>query len=158
VGSPGRQIPVRPIEQIIQRTVYLRQSKVNLDTLLALTVWRRRPLGGLRSHGRPVFAHRHPAHGRVHRQGVRSPGGAVGLLALALVVTSAIGLYGYRRVILTIARPPEAASGRGARADGGSRWGNLVLAALALGIFWLGVYPGPVLDLIQRTAAAVLPF
>jgi NADH-quinone oxidoreductase subunit N len=82
-------------------------------------------------------------------------GSAVGLLTLVLVVTSAIGLYYYLRVILMMARQPEAGEA-GMVPD--SRLGNLVLAALALGIFWLGVFPGPLLELIQRTAANVLPF
>ncbi len=82
-------------------------------------------------------------------------GSAVGLLTLVLVVTSAIGLYYYLRVILAMARPPIADE---ASALPGSRLGNLVLAALAFGIFWLGVFPGPLLDLIQRTATGVLPF
>jgi NADH-quinone oxidoreductase subunit N len=85
-------------------------------------------------------------------------GSAVGLLALVLVVTSAIGLYYYLRVILTMARPPEAERAPDVRAVPDSRLGNLVLAALALGIFWLGLYPAPLLELLQRTAANVLPF
>jgi NADH-quinone oxidoreductase subunit N len=83
-------------------------------------------------------------------------GSAVWLLALILIVTSAIGLYYYLRVILTMARPLEA--GPGKRAVPVSRMENIVLAVLALGILWLGVYPAPVLEIIQRTAANVLPF
>jgi NADH:ubiquinone oxidoreductase subunit 4 (subunit M) len=55
-----------------------------------------------------------------------------------------------------MARPPEA--GPGKRAVPVSRMENIVLAVLALGIFWFGVYPAPVLEIIQRTASSVLPF
>jgi NADH:ubiquinone oxidoreductase subunit 4 (subunit M) len=57
-----------------------------------------------------------------------------------------------------MARPPEAERAPDVRAVPDSRLGNLVLAALALGIFWLGMYPAPLLELLQRTAANVLPF
>ena len=85
-------------------------------------------------------------------------GSAVWLLALALIVTSAIGLYYYLRIILVMARPPDAEDEAQPRAAPASRLENLVLAALALGIVGLGVYPAPLLELIQRTAAGVLAF
>jgi NADH-quinone oxidoreductase subunit N len=85
-------------------------------------------------------------------------GSAVWLLAVVLIVTSAIGLYYYLRVILAMAQPPGAEDKSEQRAAPESRLGSLVLAALALGILWLGLYPAPVLDLIQRTAGGVLVF
>ena len=75
-----------------------------------------------------------------------------------LVVTSAIGLYYYLRVILIMARTPETPELALPAAGSGAASANLLLAALALGILWIGVYPAPVIELIRRTAAAVLPF
>jgi NADH-quinone oxidoreductase subunit N len=83
-------------------------------------------------------------------------GSAVWLLALVLILTSAIGLYYYLRVILKMTQQAEA--GPGLPAVAVSRLGTAVLAALALGILWLGVFPSPFLEIIQRTAASVLPF
>ena len=83
-------------------------------------------------------------------------GSAVWLLALVLILTSAIGLYYYLRVILKMTQQLE--TGPGLPAVAVSRLGTAVLAALALGILWLGVYPAPFLEIIQRTAANVLPF
>ena len=85
-------------------------------------------------------------------------GSAVWLLAVALIVTGAIGLYYYLRIILVMASPQEAEAGSGTRAATGSRMERIVLAALSIVILWLGVYPAPLLDLIQKTAAGVLPF
>jgi NADH-quinone oxidoreductase subunit N len=85
-------------------------------------------------------------------------GSAVWLLTLVLVITSAIGLYYYLRVILMMARPPKLESGAGPRAAVISRVENLVLGALSMSILFLGVYPLPLLDVIQKTAAGVLPF
>jgi len=85
-------------------------------------------------------------------------GSAVWLLAVVLIVTSAIGLYYYLRVILMMARPQEAEAGPGMRAVSGSRLEQLVLAVLSVLIIGLGVYPAPLLELIQKTAAGVLPF
>jgi NADH-quinone oxidoreductase subunit N len=85
-------------------------------------------------------------------------GSAVWLLVVVLIVTSAIGLYYYLRVILTMAQQPAADIRPGQPAVLDSRLGNIVLGALALGILWLGVYPAPVIEIIQRTASSVLPF
>jgi NADH-quinone oxidoreductase subunit N len=85
-----------------------------------------------------------------------SAGTAVWLLALILVVSSAIGLYYYLRVILTMAEP-RAEGGEAESAAPASRLGDAVLGALALGILGLGVYPAPLLELIRR-AAGTLPF
>jgi NADH-quinone oxidoreductase subunit N len=86
-----------------------------------------------------------------------SVGTAVWLLALILIVTSAIGLYYYLRVILVMARAPEEAPVPAEKRAGG-RLENLALAGLTAGIFWLGVYPTPLLDLIRRTASALKIF
>ncbi len=85
-------------------------------------------------------------------------GSAVWLLAVVLIVTSAIGLYYYLRVILMMARPQETQAMPGPRSAPGSQVEQIVLAALSAVILWLGVYPAPLLELIQSTAAGVLPF
>ena len=68
---------------------------------------------------------------------------------LALVLGSGIGLYYYLRVIIAICREPEGASRTAAR---GPVVGGLALAGLGLLLIWLGVYPGPLVELVQRIA------
>ena len=70
---------------------------------------------------------------------------------IALIVGSLIGLFYYLRVIVAICTPaPE-----GATAYGGavSMVGGATLAALTLMLIGLGVYPTPLVHLIQVTAA-----
>jgi NADH-quinone oxidoreductase subunit N len=70
---------------------------------------------------------------------------------IALIVGSVIGLFYYLRVIVAICTPaPE-----GAIAYGGavSMVGGATLAALTLMLIGLGVYPTPLVHLIQVTAA-----
>ena len=78
-------------------------------------------------------------------------------LVLVLVATSAIGLYYYLKVVVVMyldAKPAESAADRAPPvrlrpADG------VVLATLAGIVLWLGVYPGPLLDLLKATVGAV---
>ena len=75
------------------------------------------------------------------------------LLSLALVISSAIGVFYYLRVIVRMylsrseqlpAEPAEAiAKPAGAVVSG------FVLAALTLALVWFGVYPAPLINLIQ---------
>jgi NADH-quinone oxidoreductase subunit N len=70
---------------------------------------------------------------------------------IALIVGSVIGLFYYLRIIVAICTPaPE-----GATAYGGAVpvAGAATLAALTLILFGLGVYPTPLVHLIQLTAA-----
>ena len=71
------------------------------------------------------------------------------LLVSALVINSAIGLFYYLRVMAMMYRPaPEAGSHLTARSAFPWPSGS-VLLALTLALFWLGIYPAPVLRLIQ---------
>jgi NADH-quinone oxidoreductase subunit N len=72
----------------------------------------------------------------------------------ALVLSSAIALYYYLRIIATMLRQPEvvAEPGRPLLPLGA----GLVLALLGLGLLWLGVAPGPLLRAIQGAVAGLL--
>ncbi len=74
-------------------------------------------------------------------------------LILVLVVTSAIGLYYYLRVVVALyAQPldtpaPLPCPGVGIR---------LTLVALLALLLWLGIYPGPILDLVRAAVSSLL--
>jgi len=73
-------------------------------------------------------------------------------LILILVVTSVAGLFYYLRIVVALfADPPEHA----AASEALSRGWVLVLAVLAMLVIWLGVYPGPLLDLIRTSLAGL---
>jgi NADH-quinone oxidoreductase subunit N len=68
------------------------------------------------------------------------------LLVITLLVNSVIGLFYYLRVIAVMydcELAPEVA------APSPILTGGLVLAALLVALVWLGVYPVPVLEMIQ---------
>jgi NADH-quinone oxidoreductase subunit N len=90
-------------------------------------------------------------------------GSSLWFLAFILVVNSAIGLYYYLRVIVAmIARPDAAtiASLPPSAIASSRRLGRLcagaTLAILLLSLVWLGVYPAPLIEIIQ-SAVACLP-
>jgi NADH-quinone oxidoreductase subunit N len=74
------------------------------------------------------------------------------LLIIVLVISSAIGLFYYLRIIAVLFIQPEKREGRRARPSGPkpSIASRIVLAALALLLVWLGTYPAPVIEAIQR--------
>jgi NADH-quinone oxidoreductase subunit N len=74
---------------------------------------------------------------------------ALWLPVIVLVVTSAIGLFYYLRVIAALYRnvAPEPAL-----APAPSAKGRAVMTLLLVVLIWWGVYPGPLLYLIQRIA------
>ena len=73
-------------------------------------------------------------------------GSMLWLLVIILLVNSAIGLFYYLRVIAVMyVREPEP----GTTARAGLLTSSLVLAALLVVLVWLGVYPTPVLEMIQ---------
>lgn len=78
------------------------------------------------------------------------------LLVVVLVLSSAISLFYYLRVVSAVyQRPTVEAPARPVSAS--TQWaGGLVLAALALLLLWLGVYPGPMIEAIQATVGALL--
>jgi NADH-quinone oxidoreductase subunit N len=84
-------------------------------------------------------------------------------LLIVLVLTSTIGLYYYTRliVVMYVRRPEElelAGAGQGARvAAAGGAAGVAVLAALTALIIVFGVYPAPLLRLVEH-AVSVLPW
>lgn len=78
-------------------------------------------------------------------------GSALWLLVLVLVLTSAIGLFYYLRIIVAmyVAEPEESARVTASRVP---LAGGIALAVLTLLLVWLGVYPAPLIDLIQSAA------
>ncbi len=80
-------------------------------------------------------------------------GSSLWLLSASLVASSAIGLYYYLRVIVVMYRRPLAAGGHSrTRPPLRPLAGGLVLALVLLIVLWLGVYPGPLIEIIQKTA------
>ena len=74
-------------------------------------------------------------------------GSALWVLVVILVVGSGIGLYYYLRVAsVMFARQRE---GEAAPATYPSAAGGLVLGVLSVLLLWIGVYPSPLIDLIQ---------
>src|SRR2546425_718493 len=73
---------------------------------------------------------------------------------IALVVGSVIGLFYYLRVIVMLYVPVT----EGVTADGSvvPLTGSATVAVLALVLVWLGIYPTPMVRLIQITAAQVV--
>ncbi|HEV2388095.1 MAG TPA: NADH-quinone oxidoreductase subunit N [Candidatus Acidoferrales bacterium] len=78
------------------------------------------------------------------------------LLIFVLVVSSAIGLYYYLRIVVALfaTEPVPAAAQKPYPALGFA--GGATLVALALILIWLGVYPHPILDAIQSAMASLL--
>jgi NADH-quinone oxidoreductase subunit N len=93
------------------------------------------------------------------------------VLVIVMVAASAIGLYYYLRVVIEMFKAPddqpaageEATDARGltpaARRPGAAvpmaLGGGVILAALVLVLVWLGVYPGPLIRLIEIVAEAL---
>jgi NADH-quinone oxidoreductase subunit N len=78
------------------------------------------------------------------------------LLVILLVLASAVGLFYYLRLIVAMYMPlPQELEGSVVVPS--VPWaGGLVLAALTLALVWLGVYPAPLIDLVQRAVAGLL--
>ncbi len=72
-------------------------------------------------------------------------------LILVLVVTSAIGLYYYLRVMVMLYSTGEPRPAPWSVPSGG-----VVLAALAIALIWLGVYPGPLVELIRTAVEGIV--
>jgi len=70
-------------------------------------------------------------------------------LVVVLVINSAIGLFYYLRIIAALfERTEEQATETNIPV---SRTGNAVLACLMVLLTWLGVYPGPMIEIIKRS-------
>ncbi|MEN6493465.1 MAG: NADH-quinone oxidoreductase subunit N [Thermoguttaceae bacterium] len=85
------------------------------------------------------------------------------LLAILLVINSTIGLFYYLRVVVAIyatapARPlGEQAAPSAARSTiAGSFTGGVVLAVLTILLVWLGVYPTPLIGIIESMVAQIM--
>lgn len=78
-------------------------------------------------------------------------GSTLWLVVVVMIVNSIIGLFYYLRIIVAIFSASET---EGAIPVRRSRSGSVVLAALSILLIWLGVYPGPVIEIIRR---AMLP-
>ncbi len=71
-------------------------------------------------------------------------------LVFSLVITSAIGLFYYLRVIVALYSPTEEPVAAGIPLERGETWSlTWTLGALTAAVIAIGCYPGPVLQLIQ---------
>ncbi|MFA5072734.1 MAG: NADH-quinone oxidoreductase subunit N [Nitrospirota bacterium] len=78
-----------------------------------------------------------------------------GLIALIiiLVINSIIGLFYYLRIIIALYSAPREAE---AIRVGKTISGHAVLAGLLIVLIWFGVYPGPLIAVIQKTIQSIL--
>jgi NADH-quinone oxidoreductase subunit N len=74
------------------------------------------------------------------------------LLLIVLVVASIIGVFYYMRIVITMFRRPEGEAAQPALA-GLPRAASVVLGALSVILVGLGIYPVPVMAIIERTVA-----
>lgn len=74
------------------------------------------------------------------------------LLLGALILGSAIGVFYYLRVMVTLYLVEPNLTRHDAPFNWGQRAGGIMLVAIALLVFILGVYPQPLLDLVQQAA------
>ncbi len=72
-----------------------------------------------------------------------------------IVAGSAIGLFYYLRVMVTLYLPEPGMRRRDATEDWGSRVGGLTLLVVAVLILVIGVYPGPVIDWVVGLSGVV---
>jgi NADH-quinone oxidoreductase subunit N len=81
-------------------------------------------------------------------------GSALWWLVIILVVSSTIGLYYYLRIIVAMflqpTDEPEAVPVQAVTLSGAA-----ALAVLLVAMFWLGVYPTPLLEIIRSAIAGV---
>ncbi len=68
-------------------------------------------------------------------------------LVIVLVINSAIGLFYYLRIIAALFEQAEGQSAEPAVPS--SRFGSAVLTCLMVLLIWLGVYPGPMIEIIK---------
>lgn len=80
-------------------------------------------------------------------------GSALWFLVITLVLNSAIGLFYYLRIIVVMFTP--AVEETVPPAPLLSKTGGLVLVVLTILLIWLGVYPGPLIDVILTMAGHI---
>ena len=74
----------------------------------------------------------------------------------ALIIGSAIGLYYYLRVMVTMFLVEPGIRRRDAPLNWGQHAGGIMLLLMALLVFALGVYPQPLLELVQQATLAAI--
>ena len=77
-------------------------------------------------------------------------------LAAAIVIGSAIGLYYYLRVMVTLYLQEPGAHARDAESDWALTSGGVVVLLSAAIVVLLGIYPQPAIDLVQAFQQVVL--
>ena len=103
-----------------------------------------------------VLAGRHSADGGVHWEVLRHCGGAnvrLWALLIILVANSAIGLYYYLRAILVMYRRPAEEQAGPAASAAPHVAARVVVSVMTVLLLWFGLYPAPLIRLIQRLAA-----
>ncbi|MDB6061493.1 MAG: NADH-ubiquinone oxidoreductase chain [Verrucomicrobiaceae bacterium] len=73
----------------------------------------------------------------------------------AVVVGSSIGLYYYLRVLVTSCLPTPGMQKFDAELDWGQQTGGLMVLAMTFLVFLIGLYPQPILELIQAATIAL---
>jgi len=77
-------------------------------------------------------------------------------LIFVLVVTSVVGLFYYLRILVAMYRSlAETGKTTPVALPSLSRSGSFALAGLTVLLVWIGVYPGPFLDVIQRAVSTL---
>jgi NADH-quinone oxidoreductase subunit N len=80
-------------------------------------------------------------------------------LIFVLIVTSVIGLFYYLRILVALYKSPsETGKAAAATLPSLSRSGSYALAGLSVLLVWIGVYPAPFLDAIQRAVLTLRLF
>jgi NADH-quinone oxidoreductase subunit N len=77
-------------------------------------------------------------------------------LIIILVATSAIGLFYYLRVLLAMYEQPPEGAGLPPQLAPLAAGGTFTLAVLAALLIWVGIFPGPLLSVIQNAIAAIV--
>jgi NADH-quinone oxidoreductase subunit N len=78
-------------------------------------------------------------------------------LVIVLVITSVIGLFYYLRVVVAIyGDPPQSDSTGSSQPLNSAPAGRLALSALMLALIVLGVYPGPLMNVLRSVTAELL--
>ena len=77
-------------------------------------------------------------------------------LLVIMVVNSAIGLFYYLRVVVVMYGATAAEVDSSPIKPSLALAGSVALAALSLLLVWLGVYPAPLIRIIQTTVAAAV--
>ncbi len=82
--------------------------------------------------------------------------GSLWMLVTIVIVTSAIGLYYYLRIIVAMYMQPSETATEPSGAVSLSLLDRSALTVLALLLIWLGVYPTSLIDMIQTMTSAAL--